>query len=116
MFHFVYDPVAYVATIFLMVPFIAFCVGIYLPDYDSSEFEVDANARDAAGILGIIFFFAFLLFNIKATVIFAIIIVVVGITVAIIIVIVVILYLIIIRAGLSTFETLGKSDSSGPYI
>ena len=76
-----------------MVPFIAFCVGIYLPDYDSSKFEVDANARDAAGILGVTFISTFLLFNIKATVIFAIIIIVIGI-------IVVILYLIIIFAGL----------------
>ena len=92
-FHFLVDPVAYIATIFLMVPFIAFCVGIYLPDYDSSEFEVDANARAAAEILGVTFIITFLLFNIKATVIFAIIIIVVGITV-------VILYLIIIFVGL----------------
>ena len=90
MFHFLYDPPAYVATIFLMAPFIAFCVGIYLPDYDSSEYEVDANARDAARILGIVFIFAFLLFNIKATVIFAIIIVVVGIIVAILCLIIIV--------------------------
>ena len=83
MFHFVYDPAAYIATIFLMVPFIAFCVGIYLPYYDSTV-KVDANARDAAGILGMVFFLAFLLFNIKATVIFVII------TVAVVIIVVII--------------------------
>ena len=44
--------------IFLMVPFIAFFVRIYLPDYDSS-FEVDDSARDTAGILGIVLFFFF---------------------------------------------------------
>ena len=81
-FHFLVDPVAYIATIFLMVPFVAFCVGIYLPDYDSS-FEVDANAKDAAGILGVTLIIAFLLFNIKATVIFTVIIVIVGIIVVI---------------------------------
>ena len=74
-FNFLIDPRAYIATIFLMVPFIAIFVGIYLPDYDST-FEVDANARDAAGILGVALIIAFLLFNIKATVIFAIIIVI----------------------------------------
>ena len=76
-FYFLVDPVAYIAAIFLMVPFIAFCVGIYLPDYDSSEFEVDANARNAAEILGLAFIVTFLLFNIKAAVIFAIIIIVI---------------------------------------
>ena len=76
-FHFLTDPAAYIAAIFLMVPFVAFCVGIYLPDYDSSEYEVDANARDAAEILGVALIVTFLLFNIKAAVIFAIIVLVI---------------------------------------
>ena len=67
-----------------MVSFIAFCVGIYLPDYDSSEHEVDANARNVAEILGVVFIIIFLLCNIQATVIFAIIIAVIGIIVVII--------------------------------
>ena len=54
-FFFLYDPVAYLAVPFLMVPFIAFYVGIYLPDYDSSEYEVDSVARSMAAGLGFIF-------------------------------------------------------------
>ena len=71
-FYFLVDPMAYIAVLFLMAPFIAFCVGIFLPDYDSSEFEVDSNAEDAATVLGVVFIFTFLICNIKATVIFAI--------------------------------------------
>ena len=68
-------------------------LGIYLPDYDSSEFEVDGNARATAEILGVTFHHylgpGLLLFNIKTIIKFAIIIIVIG----------VILYLIIIFAG-----------------
>ena len=64
------DPIAYIVVPFLMVPFIPFCVGIFLPDYDSSEFEVDSNARNAATILGGIFIVIFLLCNVRATLIF----------------------------------------------
>ena len=67
-FHFLVDPVAYIVTMVLMALFIAFCVGIYLPDYDSSEFEVDANARAAVRGLGVAFIIIFLLCNIKATI------------------------------------------------
>ena len=74
-FHFLVDPIAYIVSITLMPFFIAFCVGIFLPDYDSSKFEVDANAREAATILGIIFIIIFLVCNIKATVAFVILIV-----------------------------------------
>ena len=66
------DPIAYIVVPFLMVPFIPFCVGIFLPDYDSSEFEVDSNARNAATILGGIFIVIFLLCNVRATLIFMI--------------------------------------------
>ena len=59
LFCFFIDPVAYIAAIFSIIPFVAFCVGIFLPDYDSSKFEVDADARNAATILGILFIIAF---------------------------------------------------------
>ena len=68
-FFFLTDPVAYLVVPFLMVPFFAFFVGSFLPDYDSSEFEVDSNARNAAGILGTALFIMFLVCNIRATVI-----------------------------------------------
>ena len=71
-FFFLYDPVAYIAVPFLMVPFIAFCVGMYLPDYDSSEFEVDPNARTIAAGLGFILIIIFLFCNIRAVVILGI--------------------------------------------
>ena len=74
-FHFLVDPIAYIAVITLMPFFIAFCVGIYLPDYDNSEFEVDANARAVATYLGIAFIIVFLVCNIKATLAFVILIV-----------------------------------------
>ena len=78
-FYFLGDPLSYLIVIFLMVPFIAFCVGIYLPDYDSSEFEVDADARGAADNLGVTFIVIFLFCNLQATVLFAIITIVIGI-------------------------------------
>ena len=52
-------------------------LGIYLPDYDSSEFEVDVNGRATAEILGVTFHYYLLLFNIKTTIKFAIIIIVI---------------------------------------
>ena len=36
-FHFRVDPIAYIAVVLLMPFSIAFCVGIFLPDYDGSE-------------------------------------------------------------------------------
>ena len=113
-FHFLRDPPAYIATIFLMVPFVAFCVGIYLPDYDSSVFEVDANARDAVEILGMAFIITFLLFNIKATVLFAIIIVIVGIIVVILclIIIVGLLYIPCCLCGAITHHDNNDNDNS----
>ena len=41
--HFLIDPMAYIIA---MGPSVAFCAGILLPDYNSSQFEVDANAKD----------------------------------------------------------------------
>ena len=85
-FYFLTDPVAYLVVPFLMVPFFAFFVGTFLPDYGSSEFEVDSNARNTAGILGIAFIIMFLLCNLRATVILMITLTVLPITLAIIII------------------------------
>ena len=82
-FYFLHDPWVYSVVPFLIVPFIAFCVGIYLPDYDSSEFEVDPNAKSTAEILGLIFIIVFLLCNIRAAVIFAITVIVLPIAIVI---------------------------------
>ena len=84
MLFFLTDPIAYIVVPFLMVPFIPFCVGTFLSDYDSSEFGVDPNAQSAATILGGLFIAVFLLCNIQATLIFVIIVIVIGIIVIII--------------------------------
>ena len=86
-FYFLIDPVAYIVVPFLMVPFFAFFVGIFLPDYDSSEFEVDSNARNTAGVLGMALFIMFLFCNIRATVILIITLTVLPIILAIILII-----------------------------
>ena len=66
------DPLAYIAVVFLMVPFIAFIAGAYLLDYVSSDYEVSSNARDAIQRLGLCFIIFFVLSNLQATVIFLI--------------------------------------------
>ena len=66
------DPVAYILAIFLIVSFIFFTVGAFLPDYEESNFEVTARARTAAEILGTLFILVFLLINIQATVVFSV--------------------------------------------
>ena len=71
-FYCLVDKVAYVAVIFLMVPFNVFCDGMNLLDYDSSEFELDDNARNAASILGGAFVITFILFNIRAVLMYLI--------------------------------------------
>ena len=68
----VVDPVAYILAIFLIVSFIFFTVGAFLPDYGESNFEVTARARTAAEILGTLFILVFLLINIQATVVFSV--------------------------------------------
>ena len=70
LFAFVRDPSAFFTTIILMVPFIAFIVGTYLPDYDSLEYEVASSARDAVKGLGSCFIIFFLTSNLQAAVIF----------------------------------------------
>ena len=58
---------SYFATVFLLVPFIAFTVGSYLPDYDSSEYEVALSARNTLQALGACFIVFFLFFNIEVS-------------------------------------------------
>lgn len=74
---FLVDPVSYFVVIFLMVPFIVFTVGTYLPDYDDSDFEVESSARDAVQGLGPCFIIFFLLANLQASIIFTILVVII---------------------------------------
>ena len=69
---FIKDPLAYIATMFLMVPFIGFMVAAYLPDYDSVHYEVASSARDAIHTLRPWFMVLFLLSNIQAAISFII--------------------------------------------
>ena len=69
---FIVDPVSYFVVIFLMVPFIVFTVGTYLPDYDESDFEVESSARNAVEGLGPCFIIFFLLANLQASIILTI--------------------------------------------
>ena len=74
---FIVDPVPSFVVIFLMVPFIVFTVGTYLPDYDESDFEVESSARNAVEGLGPCFIIFFLLANLQASIIFAILVVII---------------------------------------
>jgi len=93
----VVDPVAYFLAIFLIISFIAFTVGAFLPDYEESDFEVTSGARAAAEILGTLFILLFIITNIQAIVVFSVFVVtivavltVVGLFVAIVFVVVVV--------------------------
>ena len=77
LFAFLRDPIAYVAVVFLMGPFIAFTVGTFLPDYNSSDYEVASGASDAAGGLGVCFVIFFLLANLQATIVFTILVIII---------------------------------------
>ena len=68
LFAFIKDPWAYIATIFLIASFIAFTVGSYLPDYNSSEYEVALSARNALQGLAPCFIVFFLLSNLQAVI------------------------------------------------
>ena len=63
---FIKDPLVFIATALLMAPFIAFTVGAYLLDYDSSEYEVVSSARNKIQTLGPWFITFFLLSNLQA--------------------------------------------------
>ena len=75
---FLRDPLAYIAVVFLMVPFIPFVVGTFLPDYKDAEM-ID-GAKSAAGGLGAFFIILFLLANWQAALIFGIMVVLVILT------------------------------------
>jgi len=68
---FIFDPVAYITVIMLILPFIAFTVGTFLPDYNSNS-EVSTDVKTAAESLGILFIVLFLLSNLQATTAFGI--------------------------------------------
>ena len=76
---FLKDPFVYIAVIFLMVSFIPFVVGTFLPDYNDSEM-ID-GAKSAANGLGAFFIILFILVNWQASIIFGIIIVFVSLTI-----------------------------------
>ena len=54
-FAFVKNVLAYTAVVFLIVPFIAFMVGAWLADYDSSDHELSLSESDAIQRLGLCF-------------------------------------------------------------
>ena len=68
---FVFDPAAYISVILLILPFIAFAIGTFLPDYNSSKY-VSVEASTGAESLGILFIILFLLSNLQATTAFGI--------------------------------------------
>ena len=66
---FVKDPLAYIAVVFLIGPFVAFTVGACLPDYDSTDYEVSQSSRNALQGLGACFIITFLISNLQVTII-----------------------------------------------
>ena len=72
---FIRDPLALLSVIFFMVLFIVFAVGTYLPDYNSSDYEVASAVGNAVQGLGPCFIVFFLLSNLQAAIVFTIIIV-----------------------------------------
>ena len=67
--NFVKDPLAYIVVVFLIGPYIAFTVGAYLPDYDSSDYEATESARNALQGLGACFIIICLISNLQVTII-----------------------------------------------
>ena len=78
MMAFLRDPLAYIAVIFLMAPFIPFVVGTFLPDYSDSD--ITDGTRSAAIGLGGVYILLFLASNAQAAIIFAILVVIIIIT------------------------------------
>ena len=76
MMAFLRDPLAYIAVIFLMAPFIPFVVGTFLPDYNDSDLKITDGTRSAAIGLGVIYILLFLASNAQAVIIFAILVVI----------------------------------------
>ena len=69
LFAFIKDPLAYIAVVFLIGPFVTFAVGAYLADYDSSDYEIAYSARNALEGLAPCFITLFLLANLQAIII-----------------------------------------------
>ena len=69
------DPLAYIAVLFLMLPFVAFTVGTYLVDYGSTDYEVASSARNASQGIAPYFITLFVLSNLQAVIIFLVMIV-----------------------------------------
>ena len=78
---FLRDPWAYIAVIFLMVPFIPFMVGTFLGDYNDSDLKVTDGTRSAAVGLGVIFLLLFVASNAQAAIIFVVLVVLLTITI-----------------------------------
>ena len=74
---FITNPLAYIAIVCLMASFIAYTVGTYPLDYDSTEYEVASSARESIYILGFCFIGFFLLSNLQAAIVFTIIVLVI---------------------------------------
>ena len=68
---FLRDPVAYIITLGLVAPFVAFLIGTYLPDYALSHHLPDV-VNTVAATLGTVFLFSFLMCNVQACIVFAI--------------------------------------------
>ena len=78
---FLRDPWAYIAVIFLMVPFIPFMVGTFLSDYNDSDLKITDGTRSAAVGLGVIFLLLFLASNAQAAIIFVVLVILLTITI-----------------------------------
>ena len=68
LFAFTTDPLGYISALLLIASFVAFTVGAYLLDYDSSDDEVSSSARDAIQGLTPCFIVLFLIANIQAVI------------------------------------------------
>ena len=66
LFAFIKDPLAYIAIVLLMAPFIVCATAAYLVDYDGSKYEVASSARDAIHTMGPLFIAVFLFSNLQA--------------------------------------------------
>ena len=72
LFNFIKNPSAYIAIVLSMLAFIAFAVGSYLVDYNSSDYELELTEENAVRILRFCFIGLFLLSNLQAAIVFSI--------------------------------------------